>query len=262
MKTYEEMAASALARIEKKQTARRHRFISLAGTGATGLCLVAFLAISLDSNSPQLTADPSDITDSGYVHTQTLPTEAITETDDTSQPAEADTLHESLIVINEIPEGAEVTARAKQLYYLLWEDFVPFERMEDGIEGYYGIDLFPEVPDDLISWETAEAAAPLGIYRRKNGEVYHDGIVLNWSDDSFSRSVNMEIAKGQMPFTCVARDNNYRESVILGADVYIAHSDSGYYTAEMMYEGVGIVFSFKGLSIGELVEVIASVIRQ
>ena len=57
---------------------------------------------------------------------------------------------------------------------------------------YYGANLFPNIPSSLNEWKDHH-----GIYRKNkgNGDVYFNQIILNYSNENFSRTINLEIAK-------------------------------------------------------------------
>ena len=141
---------------------------------------------------------------------------------------------------------------------LFWEDFVEMTPVE--LADHYGVDVMPEMPADLKAWEDQQC----GVFRREGGtgELYWDGNVLNYSNESFDRSVNLEVWKHRDFASCVAFFDFIEErSVINGTEVAIALSEGGYYHAEFTYGGVGFRLIAEGLSEEEVVDVIRSLTR-
>ena len=146
-------------------------------------------------------------------------------------------------------------------FALLQNDFIKMSREE--LCKYYGANVFPQVPEDLTNWDSS-TEYEYGIYRRNSGsgEVYFDQNVINYSNDDFSRKVNIETAKSRMPFYDVAAFNgdDFVKSSIGGVDVGIGDTEDGHYYAEFMYKGVGFHIITEGLSQDELVSVLESII--
>lgn len=141
---------------------------------------------------------------------------------------------------------------------LMADDFVKMNKKE--INEYYGIDIFPSVPDDLKEWDEQN----FGIYRRNSGsgEVYWDQTVLNYDNENFSRSVNIEIKKGSLPLLDYGfGESSEEKSIINNWEVAIGLSESGYYHAIFMYKNVGFCVSGEGLTQDEFVSVLSSIIR-
>lgn len=138
-----------------------------------------------------------------------------------------------------------------------WDDFVKMDKTE--LVNYYGTNLFPEVPADLKEWEDSN-----GIYKRNGGtgEVYYDKIILNYSNDDFSRSVNIELEKDVMPKSdCAFFSEIENNSTINNTAVGIGKTDDGYYYAQFIYHGVGFRLICNGLTENEVVDVISSLIK-
>lgn len=138
-----------------------------------------------------------------------------------------------------------------------WDDFVELDKT--ALVNYYGTNLFPEVPADLKEWEDSN-----GIYKRNGGtgEVYYDNIILNYSNDDFSRSVNIETEKNVMPKSdCAFFSEIENNSTINNTAVGIGKTDDGYYYAQFIYRGVGFRLICKGLTESEVVDVISSLIK-
>lgn len=138
------------------------------------------------------------------------------------------------------------------------EDFVEMSR-EEMIE-YYGIDYFPVVPADMEAWEGGR----LGIFKRNGGtgEVYWDQNILNYSNQDVTRHINIEVAKGNIPFLDYGIFSVEDEtSVINNVELKIGLTDDGHYFTEFMYKNVGFIISAKGLTQDEFVSAIASIIK-
>ena len=138
-----------------------------------------------------------------------------------------------------------------------WDDFVELDKT--ALVNYYGTNLFPEVPADLKEWEDSN-----GIYKRNGGtgEVYYDNIILNYSNDDFSRSVNIETEKNVMPKSdCAFFSEIENNSTINNTAVGIGKTDDGYYYAQFIYRGVGFRLICNGLTESEVVDVISSLIK-
>ena len=137
------------------------------------------------------------------------------------------------------------------------DDFVEMSR-EEMIQ-YYGVNYFPEVPADMTAWD-----GRLGIYKRNGGtgEVYWDQDVLNYSNEDITRYINMEIAKGNIPFLDYGIFSvKDKTSVINNWEIKIGMTDDGRYYTEFLYKNVGFIISAEGLTQDEFVAVIASIVK-
>ena len=147
-------------------------------------------------------------------------------------------------------------------FALLQNDFIKMSR--EGLCEYYGANIFPQAPEDLKNWDSSPEYG-YGIYRRNNGsgEVYFDQNVINYSNDNFSRNINIETAKGTMPLYDVAAFNgdNFVKSSIGGIEIGIGGTEDGCYYAEFMYKGVGFCIITDGLSQVELISVLESIMK-
>ena len=239
--------ADAIRQSFKKNRARKTKII-----GSVVCCAVLVLAAGWISSQHWFGKTPSVIpneTSNAGAHltdyTQTEPTE--TQLGSIS-PAN------SKITINTI-SGISSDRMAINLAI---EDFVEMSR-EEMIE-YYGIDCFPDVPADIKAWEDGR----LGIFKKNGGigEVYWDQDVLNYSNQDFTRLINIEVAKGNIPFldysTFSVEDDT---SVINNVELKIGLTDDGHYYTEFMYKNVGFIISAEGLTQDEFVSVIASIIQ-
>lgn len=235
MKTYNEMAENALERIKEREKTLKQRKKILIGTLAPALCIcIAVLTVfGLHRDKPDAVPSPqANITEAG----------------------ENDIIH--------INENANISAR--EMYICLkWEDFVKMSPEE--LEAYYGTKIFPDIPADLKIWDTDEDFVGYGIFRRNNGkgEVYYDHTVWNYSNTSVTRNVNIEIQKENIPYVDFAssREEDYQKSMIFGCEVYLAHTESGFYHARFMHNGVGFFLTADGLTEEEFISAVRSLLK-
>ncbi len=231
MKSCSEMTADVFMRIEEYRSlwAKRKKLIARAVIPVVGICIAAMM---LFTAKPEREYTAPLLSDSDK--------------------------YENRIVINQI----EGIAADRMYICLLCEDFVPMNREE--LTEYYGTEVFPSVPEDLKSWdEIGSEPENFGIFRREGGtgEVYHDVTVLNYSNEDYTRNINIEFAKGKFPFTCYGDFGRFCEmSEICGVEVGIGQSESGHYLVEFMYNNVGFRMITDGLSIEETEAVIESLI--
>ena len=261
MKNCEEMVGSLLRRraeYEVKQRKRRQTMMRISGA-ACSLALMLFIGAGVDrgwwvTQEPTLpTATPTQ----GVAEPTAAQPQQPTETEEpvviVLQPEKV----ENHIVIHEIDSISE----GRMYIALLWDDFVPMTDAE--LNNYFGMDIFPVVPGDLGEEWCVRQNTQKGIYRRDGGtgEVYHDQQVLNWSNEDFTRTVNIELKKGGMPFQCFAVQNGENAcSVIGGVEVFIGRNDDGIWLVEFLYQEVGFRMIAEGLTQEELVAVISSLI--
>ena len=231
MKTYEETIRTVLDRAERMERQRKKRRAAYRAAAGWGCCACLMLALSMSLWPSRMPGGPG------------LPGPEI----GISKPAE------DKIVVCSLEDN---TARSKMDIALMMDDFV--EMTPEELTAYYGMDVVPQVPADLKAWEDQI----FGIFRRGGGmgEVYWDGNVLNFSDASFARSVNLEVWKDRGSITtCYAFFDFIEEySVINGVEVALAVSEGGYYHAEFTCNGVGFRLIAEGLSQEEVVDIVRS----
>ena len=233
MKTYEETIRTVLGRAEAMEQKRKKRRAAYRTAAAWSCCACLALALGVGVWPGRTLGGPG------------LPGPEI----GVSRPAE------DKIVVCSLEDD---TARQKMDIGLMWDDFV--EMAPEELRDYYGMDVVPEVPADLKAWEDQQ----YGVFRREGGagELYWDGNVLNYSNESFDRSVNLEVWKHRDFISCVAFFDFIEErSVINGVEVALALSEGGYYHAEFTRDGVGFRLIAEGLSKEEVVDVIRSLTR-
>jgi len=248
MKTYNEMASSALYRIKEyeRMKSSRKRVIIHAAVPALCGCLAVLLAVG---------AWQAGRLNVLFTTQHTLQND-ITGTEDKDETVIA---AEDIIAINQI----ECVSADRMNIGLFIDDFVEMSASE--LNEYYGMDIFPTVPSDLTNWDDSEESGGYGIYRRNKGtgDVYWDGIVLNYSNKDVTRNVNVEIAKNQIPYMDFGffSQEDFKMSTISGNDVFIGRNDAGYYQAKFICNNTGFVVTMEGLSQEEVVAVIKSIIE-
>ncbi len=250
MKNSEEMVNSLLERRDRYVTEQKKKktIITRTVTSMCCVCLVALLGFGMWQ---------------GGMFNNTPPNQTV---EDALYPGIKDNFDESKgespdnpaannkIVINTISGISSNKMRIN----LAVEDFVEMSR-EEMIE-YYGIDYFPDVPADMKAWEGGR----LGVFKRNGGtgEVYWDQDVLNYSNEEITRHINIEVAKGNIPFLDYGMFSVEDEtSVINNVELKIGLTDEGHYFTEFMYKNVGFIISAEGLTQDEFVSVIASIIK-
>lgn len=256
MKSYNEMAADVLRRIGQYEAEQKRRRKAITRT-AVPFCCAGMAAVvgfgiwqgSRQSAPPLLPTESQDVSYSvDTPEISSIPAESEAEpTENYTEPAVS-----NKIVVHQI-DGISLD---KYNICLLGDDFVQMDKRE--LNEYYGTNVFPTVPKDLSEWTDVL----YGIFKRDGGtgEVYWDGIAINYSNEDFSRSVNVEVKKGSLPLCdYYLFDPAEEKSVINGVEVAIGQSGE-YYLARFMFRDVGFQLVGEGLSQDEFVDVIASLI--
>lgn len=234
MKNSNEMVRSLLERkaeYEENQK-RKKKIITRTVTTLSCICLAVLVGFGVWHGSNNVKSEPN-----------------------TTESTEASAANNK-IVVQQI-DGILGDGGRKMNISLNWDDFVKMDKA--ALVNYYGTNLFPEVPPDLKEWEDSN-----GIYKRNGGtgEVYYDKIILNYSNDDFSRSVNIETEKNVMPKSdCAFFSEIENDSTINNTAVGIGKTDDGYYYAQFKYHGVGFRLICNGLTESEVVSVISSLIK-
>lgn len=246
MKNSDEMVKSLFerrAQYDVKQKQKKKFFLT--ATSLSCVCLAVLLGFGIWKVGMFNTTQPN----------QEIDYPGVKDTSDTSKSSE-NPVEKNKIVIRQI-DGISGDGNRKLNFNLRSEDFVEMDK--SSLIEYYGTNLFPGVPADLKEWQDSH-----GIYRENGGtgNVYYDGTILNYSNEDFSRSINIEIDKDAMPITDCAFFNEIEEkSIINNTEVAIAKTDDGYYYAQFMYHNVGFQIIGEGLTENEFVDVISSLIQ-
>lgn len=253
MKSCDEMLSSLFERRKQYITAqkRKRKLIIQVSTSLCCVCLVALLGFGMRQSDRRNTVSPEkqakhssyqEVKDKGDVRTHEEPI----------NPAA-----DNKIVVhqmNELPAD-----KTKLNISLLSDDFVAMNKQE--LNEYYGINVFPLVPEDIKKEGNEQN---YGIYKRDggSGEVYWDATLINYANENFTRTIDVQIQKGMLPFSCAAFFDTIKEkSIINNLEVAIAKSDNGYFYAEFMYKNVGFRIIADGITEDELAAVISSLIK-
>ncbi len=251
MKTDNEMLNSLLKRraqyeIEQKRN-RKRLYGAIASVGC--VCIAALIGVGFMQINPSDKAPEKHAEDAIY---QGLKDNF----DENSGESAKNSAANNKIVINSVDSLS--FERAKLNINLNLADIVQMDEAE--ICEYYGVDIFPTVPTDLKGIDEG----PYNIYMRDGGtgEIYWDQIVLNYDNHDFSRGVNIEIKKGELPLLDYAfGDINPEKSVINNWETAIYGSEDGYMSALFMYKDVGFCVNARGLTQDEFIAVLSSVIK-
>lgn len=232
MKSYDEMASSALKQVKQYENKRRQKRKMIKRT-LLPVCLVIALSVVAFQGE---TLQKNDIFKNERTKTET--------TDE--------------IIINQDNVSVLDNASYKLAIELSPNDAIHLD--QDGINQYFGMNIFPTVPSDLSSWQDDDDFNGYRIYR-KNNEVYWDQQVLNYTNEDFTRSVNLEVAKDDLPLMDFLLDQaKATQSVIANHAVYIEYGQDGYYQARFICERTGFVLTTTGLSQTEVIAVIESLL--
>lgn len=134
------------------------------------------------------------------------------------------------------------------------EDFEKIDQEE--LIAYYGVNIFPNVPNDLKLSENQ-----YGVYK-ENKNIYYDGNIINYANEDFTKSVNIEVSKDQFIPSDISKvfGDNYQDSLIDGVEICLGQTDDQYYYAEFIRQNVGFRIIADGLSQEEFISVIQSLI--
>lgn len=251
MKNYDEVTNDLLERRDRyvaDQKKKRKRVLSVT-TSFCCFCLVVLLGFGMWQGGMFSTTLPDQTID-----TAVYPGIKDDTFDDKNGESADNPAANNKIVIHSIKgESSD-----KMNICLLIDDFVAMTR--DEMIAYYGVGYIPDIPTDIKPWEDERS----GIYRRDGGtgDVYWDADILNYSNEDFTRSVHLEVNKGNR----VLQDYLYFEptedkSVINNSEVMIGKTDNGIYFAEFMYKGVGFLLNAEGVTQDEFVAIIASILE-
>lgn len=163
---------------------------------------------------------------------------------------------EDYIIVNElesvIDEDSKVASEVQD------EDFVEMTREE--LIAYFGINVFPEVPLDVV-----EHGSRYGVYKMEQGtgEIYWDCQRICYDNEDRSRSIDMEFRKGDIPLTdMIFYYSTEEKSLINGTEVMIGQYGDSSFEVEMIYNNVGFRIHFRGLSQEEVIAVIDSILQE
>lgn len=243
MKNCDEMVKSLFERRERyaaEQKRKRKLALRVAGS-ACCVCLTVLLGFGIGQKE---TVPKQTAADAVYPGIQDC-------FDENNSSSADDPVRNNKIVINQI----SVLSGDKMNICLLEEDFVEMSRTE--MMAYYGVDYIPQLPADICAWPDERS----GIYMR-DGEVYWDADILNFSNEDFTRRVHLEVGK----VSAISRDYFYLEatqekSVVNNLEVFIGRTEDGYYYADFARQGVNFVLDAKGVTEDEFLAILSSLIQ-
>ena len=266
MKNYNEMAENVLRRIEEYEIEQKRKrkvwMRALTSLGCVGI--VALMGIGMwknvsDEPIPNILEGSIIIGENGTIHEDTDVKTPDTEFHNESfqnADIQADIqIEDNKIIIHPV----DTILEQKMAICLLCDDFV--EMTLDEMKDYYGVDFEPVVPADIALWENEI----YGIYRRDGGtgEVYWDAAGIDYTNKDCSRSVHVEVDKGNLPLRDWFHYSRDKEkSVVCGVEMLIGVTENGYYFTEFMYQDVGFFIDTQGLSEEEFLVVITSIINK
>ncbi len=244
MKSCNEMVLSLLERkrLYEIEVANKRRILIRTGTPAICTCLALMVGFGIwREHGKEAQAQPFETT--------------VNSAPNSIQATASVPAANNKIVINH----CDVVPSARFNICLLLDDFVKMNPAD-----YYGIDVFPSVPEDLSQWGNTD----FGIFRRNGGigQVYWDQIVLNYANKDLSRRVNAEIRKGGLPlldygFDYGSGQDDEKKSLINNCEVTVVYNESFGFYALFMYKNVGFMVNGFGISQDEFVEILCSIIQ-
>lgn len=250
MKNCEEMVDSLLERRDRyaAQQKRKRKVITRTAASMCCVCLVALFGFGIQRSGMLRTTPPDQIAGDALYP-------GIKDTFGESKGESADNpAANNKIIVHQI----DGLSSDRMNICLLGDDYVGMDKEE--LNEYYGINVFPTVPDDIKEWEDQQ----FGVYKRNGGtgEVYWDGMVLNYDNGDFSRTLNIEIKKNSLPLCDYAFLKATEEkSVINNVEAAIGQSADGYFYAQFLYQNVGFQLVAQGLTQDEFVAVLSSLIK-
>ena len=157
------------------------------------------------------------------------------------------------IVVNETEELLDAPPKLNGIA-LMYDDFIKMN--EEELVAYYKTDVFPKVPEDLKKREESYS-----IFKRENGKIYYDGNIINYSNEDFSRKVNLAIAKEtNLPYDVLVMSKKEEVSMINAQEVMIAKDPDDNYMVCFKYQDVRFTLMTQGLKLDEIENIVASLI--
>ena len=239
MKTYEETIQTVFLKIEKERAAqkKRKKFVLSAALPACFACLAVLVGTGAGLLQPSETSGISAEAPSANV------------------PAAKDR-----IVITEIDDISQQRCNIA----LHGEDFIPMS--EEELCGYYGVNIFPVVPDDLKRTSEAED----GVFKRRSGEekgkIYWDTNQIVYGNESANRWAGVNVDKGFIPTDfCNLFGDPEQCSEINGKTVFLGRKEEALYPplyyAEFFLGDAGFRVVTEGLTEEEFLSIIHSLLK-
>lgn len=252
MKNCEEITSGLLTRrdqyVRAKQKRNRITMYAMASFGC--LLLITLLGVRFWQGSgpvPGNTEQP--VNQHLQVSTPTVNTESNIHLEET----QSQTVSDHIIHIHRIETGSIQSGQMG--IALMWHHFIPMS--EEELNTYYGLDVFPDVPDDL----QLKNSQSLGIFSR-DGEIYWDQNRIEYRGLDDRRWLCMDVNKGGLPFyDFQVFPPAAEKSLINHQEVMIGQTPEGVLYAEFLYQNNGFSLGAEGLSQEEFIAVIESIIE-
>ena len=264
MKSYDEMAETVLHRVHAYEKAKMNRMNMIRNVGAALCCVVLTCLIGFGATLPsQVSPNGSDpINHTGLPGVQVLVpdngTTAAQNVDATEKQGTEAT--EAVILLDQVYVNVLAEEPVADTFAIarMRDDFLPMG--DEELYSYYGIYIHPTVPADLAR-KNSNAS---GIYRRfgGTGEVYWDQNSYDYANEDDTRFVAVAVNSDTLPYSFYAiLDENAETSDISGLQVLVGQWEGCYY-AEFIIQNVGFRVVSRGLTLEELVNVIASLAQK
>ena len=252
MKNCEEIVSGLLNRRERYVLAKqkRNRMIMYVMASFGCLLLMTLLGMSFWQGSgsvPGYTEQP------GNQHLQVSTPTVNTESNIHLEETQSQTVCDHIIHIHRI-ETASIQSGQMGIA-LMWHHFISMS--EEELNTYYGLVVFPDVPDDL----QLRNPQSLGIFSR-DGEIYWDQNRLEYKGSDDRRWLCVDVNKDGLPFFDFRVFPPAAEkSLIHHQEVMIGQTPEGILYAEFLYQNNGFSLGAEGLSQEEFIAVIESIIE-
>lgn len=263
MKNCEEITSGLLTRrdqyVRAKQKRNRITMYVMASFGC--LLLMTLLGMRFWQGSG---AVPGNTEQPGNQHLQVNTPTVNTESNIHLEETQSQTVSDHIIHIHRIETGSIQSGQMG--IALMWHHFIPMS--EEELNTYYGLDVFPDVPDDL----QLKNSQSLGIFSR-DGEIYWDQnrpeYKIYWDQNRLEykgaddrRWLCVDVNKGGLPFyDFQVFPPAAEKSLINHQEVMIGQTPEGVLYAEFLYQNNGFSLGAEGLSQEEFIAVIESIIE-
>ena len=252
MKNCEEIVSGLLNRRDRYVLAKqkRNRMIMYVMASFGCLLLMTLLGMSFWQGSgsvPGYTEQP------GNQHLQVSTPTVNTESNIHLEETQSQTVCDHIIHIHRIETASFQSGQMG--IALMWHHFISMS--DEELNTYYGLDVFPDVPDDL----QLRNPQSLGIFSR-DGEIYWDQNRLEYKGADDRRWLCVDVNKDGLPFfDFQVFPPAAEKSLIHHQEVMIGQTPEGILYAEFLYQNNGFSLGAEGLSQEEFIAVIESIIE-
>jgi len=239
MKTYDETIQTVFSKIEenRKSQKKRQKNFFRAAIPACFACLAVLVGTGVGLLQTTETAEP--------------PAEG---------PSVSIPVSKDRIIITEIDDISQERCNIA----LHREDFIPMSEKE--LCDYYGVNIFPVVPDDLKRTNEAED----GIFKRSSGKnagtVYWDTNQIFYGNEGARRYAGVEVGKGRIPTDfCNLFGDPEQCSEVNGKTVFLGRKEEALYPplyyAEFFLGDAGFRVVTEGLPEEEFLSIVRSLVK-